>query len=493
LAPFFWQGSYDTSPLTTTDVADRSGVWPHGLSPDPDLRYRCPVERPSRSRAPDPSTLPNYRAEHVSEAIFGGQLFVMEAGPLDKEPVVLLHGTGEGAADDWTELLASLAQRHRVVAIDLPGFGRSTRGNEHYSPDNYARLLDWLADQRVGRQFNLIGHSLGAAIALAYAGGHNFDLRRLVLINAAGILHRHAYGEHLARLGLSNQAFMGRSDLPVVEAIADGAISWLANTVARPILSYEPDPSLLLRFAKTRQKLLQGDPTRIASLLLVLKNFSESIDAVQQPPLIIWGADDDVAPSRTGKLLASRIPSSRLEILDQCGHVPMVDQPDRVHELIDQWLAEPPRLRALQPQLSMPSGPVKTLTQAHGVRLVGGEYQRIELLGCCQASLSAVRAGAIQIRESVVELDNCHIGDSPVGIEVTNSKLRMTGGSVLAGTGVITGRSDLDLAGVRIEGRHATLRAEDPCSVLFSVCPYESPLGRGHLHGIRKVGPDQPI
>jgi len=88
------------------------------------------------------------RAEYVEDAVFGGRVALYQAGPRDAEAVVLLHGLGKAAARDWEKLIPALAGRYRVIALDLPGFGHSDKGNHHYSPDNFARVLDAVLERR---------------------------------------------------------------------------------------------------------------------------------------------------------------------------------------------------------------------------------------------------------------------------------------------------------------------------------------------------------
>ena len=97
--------------------------------------------------------LPEYRAGLVDEPVFGGQAYVLEAGPTDGPPVVLVHGVGEAGARDWSSLIPRLARRHHVLAFDLPGFGRSTHANVNYTPKRYREFIDFVTRERVGERF----------------------------------------------------------------------------------------------------------------------------------------------------------------------------------------------------------------------------------------------------------------------------------------------------------------------------------------------------
>ena len=86
----------------------------------------------------------------VKEPIFHGQVHVYTAGRRDAPTVVLVHGIGDKGARDWEGLTATLAQDFHVVSFDLPGFGRSSKGNQSYTPENYVAILrHYIAGSRI--------------------------------------------------------------------------------------------------------------------------------------------------------------------------------------------------------------------------------------------------------------------------------------------------------------------------------------------------------
>jgi pimeloyl-ACP methyl ester carboxylesterase len=124
------------------------------------------------------------------DPVFNSRTYIEQWGDPADPPVILVHGLGDSAARDWRYLAPALADNFYVIAFDLPGFGRSQKYNALYTPDTLARVVAWVADAYVERPFALIGHSMGGTIALNYASTHSDRLTRLVLIDAAGVLHR---------------------------------------------------------------------------------------------------------------------------------------------------------------------------------------------------------------------------------------------------------------------------------------------------------------
>ena len=267
---------------------------------------------------------PGATAELVPETMFAGRVALYRAGPPGAtESVVLVHGLGKAAARDWTHVIPALAQRYAVYAVDLPGFGYSDKGNHHYSPDNLARALDTVLTPRIAGRFTLIGHSMGGTVALAYAATYPSRVNRLVLVDVAGVLHRSVYAEFLGRvaaqraIGLDSPWFES-----VVRAIQLRAENW-------PVRG-----DLVLERAGVRARMLRGDPSAIAAFAMVEHDFSASLRAIVAPTLIIWGADDTIAPLRTGQALAAAIPGARLTVIEGAGHAPQVQYPDRFNPLL---------------------------------------------------------------------------------------------------------------------------------------------------------------
>ncbi|HBA33501.1 MAG TPA: hypothetical protein DCZ12_05150, partial [Gammaproteobacteria bacterium] len=132
-------------------------------------------------------------AETVPEPVFGGQVYIEQAGTPGKPAVVLIHGLGDEAATSWNTTTTYLEKDYALFKFDLPGFRRSSKANELYSPENYTKLIRFLTQKYVESPFHLVGHSMGGAIALDYAATHPNDVKTLTLANPAGILHRLAY------------------------------------------------------------------------------------------------------------------------------------------------------------------------------------------------------------------------------------------------------------------------------------------------------------
>jgi pimeloyl-ACP methyl ester carboxylesterase len=427
---------------------------------------------------------PNAAAEFVEEPVFGGRVALYQAGPRGAqegiEAVVLVHGLGKNAAKDWAKVIPALAAHYTVFALDLPGFGQSDKGNHLYSPDNFARVLEAVLEKRVQRPFALVGHSMGGAVALAYVGAHPRRVSRLILVDAAGVLHRSVYAEFLGRVAA--QRAMGM-DSPwfesVVRAIQLRAENW-------PIRG-----ELALERAGVRQRLLRGDPNAISAFAMVEHDFSQVLRGISAPTLILWGAEDTIAPVRTGQALAASIPGARLIVLAGAGHAPQVQMPDRFNPIVLQELAGLPTASpyALQKR-SIRTGRVGRCEGKRDEQF-SGDYDRLILDNCRDAQISDARIGYLRSEHSTARIVNSHIRD---GVDAKNSRLEFTGG-VVSGSLVIDATS-VDAAGTRFENPHAiaTNSGEVMAILRFSVSEV-SLAGNAPrtLHDIFRLAPGETL
>ena len=416
----------------------------------------------------EPPPVAGARVELVRESVLGGQVYVLDTGGERESTMVLVHGLGQNASRDWDTVVPALAARHRVIAVDLPGFGRSTGGNHPYSPELYVSVLDEVLRARVSEPFVLVGHSMGGAVSLLYAATHPDRVDRLVLIDAAGILHRDTY-----------TSFM-------MHARLNSLLASVATTVMSPFARRTPNPELLLESEVTRETFLGGDPNRIAALALILHDFGPALDRVRAPTLILWGADDDIAAMRVARLLESRLPAARLEVRQGVGHLPMVDDPAWVIERVDAFAVVEAPVPAPPPA---PGASVGRCTDVREPHVIEGAYDRIEIERCRDVELRGVVARSIVVRDSVVSLDRVRI-TGPVGapgLDLTESVVRMTGGRVEAPVCVRLAGSELDVAGAVLECEESAFVALDRSKLVLSVTRASTTRGTRHYHEVRVI------
>ena len=420
------------------------------------------------------------------DPVFSSRTYIEEWGDPANPPVILVHGLGDNGARDWRYLAPALAENFYVVAFDLPGFGRSEKYNALYTPDTYTSVVQWIADTYVDGRFTLIGHSMGGAIALNYAAGHADRLMRLVLIDAAGILHRTAFTKHLINNVKLPEA---NNSLP-----ADNlqALNTLLGINLEDIDRYPAAMDVVLLSPIVRGTVLGGDSRKIAGFALVQHDFSGKLRRVTVPTLVIWGAEDPVTPLRTGRLLASNLPMARLEIIQGAGHTPMVESTTRLNRLVlaelnssvDRYSAEPAE------QIYSETADSEAC-RGEDSRYISGRYALVTIENCDRVLIENSRIERMIVRNSSVEILTSVIGGGDIAVEVENSVLMATATTFTAVTPVVLSGSRLDLAGVEIIAGEKPFEADARSTVLFSVSTVRTPEYSKQAHGVFYLSHEQ--
>lgn len=220
------------------------------------------------------------------------------------EPVVLVHGLS-GSTLWWSRNIAALAQRYRVITLDLPGFGSLRRHGDRFALESAALWLRaFLAAAGVRRPY-LIGHSMGGYICLRLAAEEPQLVRRLVLAAPAGVpLAASVFGEVV----------------PLVGAVRYAAPSFL------PVLAYDA---------------LRAGPRTLWSAArdIIRLNVGDELRSVRAPVLLVWGDRDRLVPPVNGEVLLKRLPNARLVVLPGAGHVAMYDRAAEFNSITLAFLA----------------------------------------------------------------------------------------------------------------------------------------------------------
>ncbi|MDO3379801.1 alpha/beta fold hydrolase [Geoalkalibacter halelectricus] len=408
----------------------------------------------------------------VREPIGGSHIFITQAGIGHPQSVVLIHGLGDLASDTWTELIPQLARTYHVVAFDLPGFGRSEKKNLLYSPTYYAEVTKWVVDTFVPNSYSMLGHSMGAAIAMRYASKYPENLEKLILANTAGILHRTVITKTLLQPNISQNA----PDLPKhVSQRADLLIGNVIDALNRIPL----DIDTLLRNDFLRTTFIGRDPARVAALALVAEDFSPEVFGIQTPTLILWGDRDAVAPLRTAHILRSNLPYSDLQIISETGHVPMLENPQIFNDAVIAYLAEssPKRIRN--------TSPGSDVGRCNGQEnlLFEGSYHSIEIKNCTDVLISNTVSGPISITNSSVNIENSKIIADNIGIIIQDSIITSSGIEIESNIGLEIRRSKCDIAGAFLNTKAKAVDIDDFSSIVFSVSRIRTDQYDRYMHG----------
>ncbi|MBI5007945.1 MAG: alpha/beta hydrolase [Nitrosomonadales bacterium] len=428
-----------------------------------------------------PEPIPGTYEECFHEPIFEGKVCTVQANRDARVGVILIHGLG-GSTDDWKNTIPALAKDFHVLAFDLPGFGKSDKGSQEYSPTRYARLAHFLADRYFpNKDYHIVGHSMGGAIALRFAAQRPLRFQRLVLIDAAGILHPQVISKFQAGSMLERT-----SGVKQTRGFAERLSGKLLEQVDKLPIS----PIDIANSALGRDQVLQGGPEKIAALELAGEDFSYAVTSVNEPTLILWGDSDLTVPLRTGKVLAARMPYARLEIIADAGHEPMQDQIEQTNTLVRKHLltGEHSLTEQFQP---LPAKPAMT-SKREGIckndsgMTFEGDYRSIDLRDCSNVTIRNARIGHLHVYNSRATLTDTDILGKEEGVYAEYADLTVTNGDISGDTAIHAKYSRLDLAGVHLKGNKDAVKAYGS-KVVFSISEIHSPHTNGAMHAYKQM------
>lgn len=249
------------------------------------------------------------------------------------EPLLLIHGWGMHGGM-WGSVAERLARDFRVIAVDLPGHGKSAggRGSEEESCLTLDSIVDEFSAQFDG-PLNLCGWSLGGQVAMRWAQRHPQQVNRLALV-------------------ASTPCFVRRTDWDC--AMAEQTLAEFAGALEQNYaLTLRRFLALQVRGSENERELLaslrnalfsRGEPELAAlrSGLNILRDcdLREALPQIAMPALVIAGARDTLTPPDASRYLAERMPQARLTVLAGAAHAPFLSHPDSFAECLKDFLDE---------------------------------------------------------------------------------------------------------------------------------------------------------
>ena len=219
---------------------------------------------------------------------------------------------------------------HRVIAPDLPGFGRSEMPSGRISIQGFARVIDALCDRLDITEPVVVGNSMGGFIGAELALAFPTRVRKLVLISAAGISAENMWREPVmavGRLMAIGAARTGVKSLPVVNRPR------LRRAALQLVVRYPEKLSVPLA---TELVTGAGTPGFVGGLDAVLGySFRERLPEIEVPTLIVWGRNDVLIPVEDAYEFQRLIgANARVEVFEDTGHLAMLERPSRFNALL---------------------------------------------------------------------------------------------------------------------------------------------------------------
>jgi pimeloyl-ACP methyl ester carboxylesterase len=287
--------------------------------------FRLPDDRPPLLRLHD-------------VRVRGARISCLTAGHGPRH-AILIHGLG-GAKSSLFETVAALSSDHTVHAIDLPGFGASSKPLASYDPRFFARHVVRLMDALAIDRADLVGNSLGGRVALEVGMTAPSRVRTLSLLAPSMAFKRGRELVPLVRLLRPELAVLP----PVFRPHHVRDRFW--QMIAHPD---RVDPSIADLAADEFFRAHRSRAGRVAFYSAARQIYLEPphgpsgfwtrLELLRPPALFIWGSEDRLVPAGFSRHVERTLPNAPQIVLPNCGHVPQIELPERTHELIRHFMA----------------------------------------------------------------------------------------------------------------------------------------------------------
>ena len=248
-------------------------------------------------------------------------------------PIVFVHGLG-GQWQNWLENIPRFAQERRVMAMDLPGFGCSEMPAEEISIELYGRVVTEMLRRLDLAPAVLVGNSMGGFVSSEVAIRAPEAVERLMLVASAGV----------SQMDLAERPVVGMakaSGLLVTGNLAQLRASTLRPRLRHWFLSMVARHPSRIKADAAFEAMLKGvnkpgfEPALVANLHY---DFRDRLPQIGCPVLVVWGDKDMIIPVRDADKFVDLIPGARKVILEDTGHIPMLERPVTFDNLLAEFL-----------------------------------------------------------------------------------------------------------------------------------------------------------
>ena len=238
------------------------------------------------------------------------------------EPVIFLHGAGAGAIT-WYPSIHAISKNFQVIAPDIVGYGESDKPDAPYNRPYFSKWLkDFLKELKIAKA-HIVGLSQGGAIALQFAIDNPEMVDKLVLVDSAGLGAKVSFWPLIGTIWMNS--------FP----------SSMANRFNSRYILHKPinrDPNhssysiAVLKYKGGKNAFKQGRGTAVSKIS------EELLKQIENKTLIIWGKDDKLFSVKYGETATKIIPNAKLHVIQDAGHLPLMDQPEIFNKILDNFL-----------------------------------------------------------------------------------------------------------------------------------------------------------
>jgi pimeloyl-ACP methyl ester carboxylesterase len=252
-------------------------------------------------------------------------IIYLEAG--SGETILLVHGFA-GDKDNWTRFAKYLTGKYRVISLDLPGFGESTRiETANYGIENQTQRLAEFVKKLKLERFHLAGNSMGGWISAYYSVKYPSRVISLTLMNSAGVTSPEK-SEMFLNLEKGFNPLLVR-DLKDYDRLLKFVF------VNQPFIP----GSVKEVFAESAVKNREFNDKIFRDLMANMLDLQPLLGNLKMPVIVIWGDSDRVLHISGARVFTDGIKGSKSYILKNCGHLPMIERPEETSSVFLEFIA----------------------------------------------------------------------------------------------------------------------------------------------------------
>jgi 4,5:9,10-diseco-3-hydroxy-5,9,17-trioxoandrosta-1(10),2-diene-4-oate hydrolase len=255
----------------------------------------------------------------------------------DGFPIVLIHGLG-GCIENWELNMEILSKRHHVYAVDLVGCGLTEKPSVRYSIPYLANFVqDFMAQKNIENSC-LIGHSIGAGIAIDMYLTNPARIDRLILVDGFGFGKKLALQFRILAIPIIGEQLMKPN--------RDGLIRFFKmlfydhTLITDELVNFSSERSSLPGSAEAYLTTLRAHANFFGLKNGLLQRMKEDALRITVPTKIIWGKEDKAIPVEQAYIATKILPNNNLHIIDKCGHVPQVECAEEFNWVVSDFLSQ---------------------------------------------------------------------------------------------------------------------------------------------------------
>jgi len=258
-----------------------------------------------------------------------------------EKTLVFVHGLSSNA-DAWSKNIEALKTTYTCVALDLPGYGKSSKPDVNYTPTYFAEVVFQFIEKLKLQNVVLIGHSMGGQASVKLASQHPETIKKLILVAPAGLEQFSEASAKMMASFLTEESVKNTSEAQIVKNYA---------------LNFYEQPEEVSKIIADRIRIIEASDFD-AHCNAIVKSVSgmlhdpiaNDFQSLSQPTLVIFGDQDMLIPNRyfnptlttktVGEIPLNQIKNSRLEFVENAGHFVQFEKPLEVNALIEEFIEE---------------------------------------------------------------------------------------------------------------------------------------------------------